>query len=42
MAPPPEPHRPLGQRLAWFGALWLASVGVLGAVALLLRRWLVG
>ncbi|MHA7819976.1 MAG: DUF2474 domain-containing protein [Erythrobacter sp.] len=33
--------RPLWQRLAWMGAIWLASVCALGAVAWLLRLWLV-
>jgi hypothetical protein len=36
----PEP----GQfgRLAWFVALWGASVAVVGAISLVLRAWLLG
>ncbi|MGZ3215139.1 DUF2474 domain-containing protein [Paracoccus sp. T5] len=29
------------RRLAWFVALWLASVAVVGTVALLIRWWIV-
>nr|WP_162623814.1 DUF2474 family protein [Paracoccus saliphilus] len=29
------------RRLAWFVGLWLASVAVVGAVALLIRMWIV-
>lgn len=29
------------RRLAWFVGLWLASVGVIGAIALLIRWWIV-
>ena len=36
----PEAPGPLWQRLAWLVAIWLASVGVLGAVAMLIRWWL--
>ena len=39
MAGPPE--GPLWQRLSWMAAIWLASVSVLGAVAFLIRWWLV-
>jgi Protein of unknown function (DUF2474) len=32
----------LSRRLAWFVALWSASVAVVGALAWLLRSWLLG
>ncbi|MGN6499448.1 MAG: DUF2474 domain-containing protein [Tsuneonella sp.] len=31
---------PLWRRLAWFGAIWAASVAALGVVAWLLRLWI--
>jgi Protein of unknown function (DUF2474) len=34
--------RPLWQRLAWFAALWIASVAVLGVIAYALRKVLLG
>jgi Protein of unknown function (DUF2474) len=33
---------PLWQRLAWFAGLWLAGVLAVGAIALVLRRVLIG
>lgn len=36
-----QEERPLFERLAWMAAIWLASVSALGAVAYLLRLWLV-
>ena len=42
MAGPPNDadRRPLWQRLAWMGGIWLASVIGLGLLALVLRIWL--
>lgn len=41
LAPPEkEPEKPLWQRLAWMVAIWLASITVLGAVAMVIRFWL--
>ena len=34
---PGEPQRPLARRLLWFVALWLAGVGAVGLLALLIR-----
>ena len=34
------PTAPLGRRLLWFAALWLAGVGSVAIVAFILRLWL--
>jgi len=31
---------PLWKRLAWMGAIWLASISLLGAIAMVIRWWL--
>lgn len=33
---------PIGQRIAWMMAIWALSVGVMVAVTMLIRAWLVG
>lgn len=38
--PPQPPSAPLARRLLWFAALWLAGVGAVTMVALMLRLWL--
>ncbi|MGB3471292.1 MAG: DUF2474 domain-containing protein [Erythrobacter sp.] len=41
MLAPPEPGEPpLWKRLAWMAGIWLASVTVLGVVAMIIRSWL--
>jgi len=40
LTPPVEPSRLLARRLLWFAALWLAGVGAVGLVSLLLRLWI--
>jgi hypothetical protein len=38
---PSDPgRRPLGERLLWFAGLWLAGVGAVGLISLLLHFWL--
>lgn len=40
-APGEEADRlPLARRLAWLAAIWGASVGTLGIVALVIRSWI--
>ena len=39
MAPPATRMR-LGQRLLWFAGLWLAGVGSVGLVSLVLHLWI--
>jgi hypothetical protein len=34
---PSEPQRPLAGRLLWFAVLWLAGVGAVALVGLLIR-----
>lgn len=38
--PDGTPPRPLGQRLLWFAGLWLAGVGAVGLISLLLHVWI--
>jgi hypothetical protein len=38
--PPPEPRRPLAQRLLWFAAFWLLGVATVAALSLLLHLWI--
>ncbi|KEO89121.1 oxidase [Erythrobacter longus] len=38
--PDTKPQSPLWKRLAWMAAIWLASVTVLGVVAMIIRFWL--
>jgi hypothetical protein len=37
---PGRSQRPLGRRLLWFAALWLAGVGTVAVLSLGLRLWL--
>ena len=34
------PERPLAQRLVWFVALWLAGVGAVALVSMVLKLWI--
>ncbi len=36
----PPPKRPLGKRLLWFVALWLAGVGAVALVSMVLKLWI--
>ena len=36
----PEGLQPLAKRLMWFAGLWLAGVGSVAALSLLLHLWL--
>ncbi|MFC3645241.1 DUF2474 domain-containing protein [Aquibium oceanicum] len=38
--PPRGPQWSLARKLAWFAGLWLAGVGAVGLVALVIRTWL--
>ena len=38
--PDGTPPRPLGHRLLWFAGLWLAGVGAVGLISLLLHVWI--
>jgi hypothetical protein len=38
--PPDRNPRPLAQRLLWFAALWLSSVGAMALIALALQLWI--
>jgi hypothetical protein len=38
--PPQNTPRPLGQRLLWFAGLWLAGVGSLALLSLILHVWI--
>ena len=37
---PPAPPQPLAKRLLWFAGLWLAGVGTVALVSLVLHVWI--
>jgi len=37
---PAKPQRPLTQRLLWFAALWLGSVGTVALISFALKLWI--
>lgn len=40
MVKPPDAPSPLWQRIGWMAGIWLASVTVLGVIAMIIRFWL--
>ena len=38
--PPQQPQRPLVHRLLWFVGLWLAGVGSVALLSLVLHLWI--
>jgi hypothetical protein len=38
--PPQDTPRPLAQRLLWFVGLWLAGVGSVALLSLVLHAWI--
>jgi hypothetical protein len=37
----PDEPRPLLRRIGWMALIWAGSVAVLGAVAFIIRQWIV-